>query len=177
MSTNISETAQIIQFAALRPKLGKKIGTRSAPIPAPQCEEGVSDTAGNQRLRSNRRDVWREADAVMDYWHAVMKMDTAISLVQNCGAPEGDLHPPRDPKGYWTLVANWREAWARLMLTPAPDMLSVTWKRAQLKAGYHKHTDLKPERIERAIADDIEFLKAHPSRRGGGRSSKPEQEQ
>jgi hypothetical protein len=77
----------------------------------------------------------------------------------------------------WTLVAKWRQAWARLMLTPAPDMLSVTWKRAQLKAGCHKHTDPKPERIERAIADDVEFLKAHPSRRGGGRSSKRDQEQ
>ena len=50
------------------------------------------------------------------------------------------------------------------MLTPAPDMASVTWKRAQLKARYHKHTDLKPELIERAIADDVEFLKAHPTR-------------
>jgi hypothetical protein len=36
------------------------------------------------------------------------------------------------------------------MLTPAPDMLSVAWKRAQLKAENHKHTDLKAERIERA---------------------------
>jgi hypothetical protein len=51
------------------------------------------------------------------------------------------------------------------MLTPAPDMLSVTWKRAQLKAENHKHTDLKTESIERAIADDVEFLRAHPTRR------------
>jgi hypothetical protein len=96
---------------AVPPKLAKKIGTRSAPIPAPQCEEGVSDTAGNQRLRYNRRDVWREADAVMNYWHVSMKMDSAISRVQNFGTPEGDLHPTRDPKGYWALVGKYREAW------------------------------------------------------------------
>jgi hypothetical protein len=113
----------------------------------------------------------------MEYWHVSMKMDGAISRVQNFGTPEGELHPIRDPKDYWTLVAKWRQAWARLMFTPAPDMLSVTWKRAQLKAGNHKHTDLKTERIERAIADDVEFLKTHPSRRGSGRSSKPEQAQ
>jgi hypothetical protein len=101
----------------------------------------------------------------MDYWHASMKMDTAISRVQNCDAPEGNLHPVREPKDYWRLVANYRIAWARLMFTPAPDMLSVTWKRGQLKAGHHKHTDLTTERIERAIADDIAFLKAHPTRR------------
>lgn len=37
-------------------------------------------------------------------------------------------------------------------------------KRAQLKAGHHKHTDLKTERIERAIANDLAFLAAHPVR-------------
>jgi hypothetical protein len=52
-------------------------------------------------------------------------------------------------------------------------MLSVTWKRAQLKAENHKHTDLKAERIERAIAEDVEFLKAHPTRQ----SRKRDQEQ
>jgi hypothetical protein len=81
--------------------------------------------------------LWRDADAVMDYWHASMKMDTAISRVQNCDAPEGNLHPTRDPKDYWT-VEKYRIAWARMMLTPAPDMQSVAWKRAQLKADNHK---------------------------------------
>jgi len=125
-----TETAEIIQLFAARPKLGKKIGTRSAPIPAPQCEEGVSDTCKNQRLRGDRRDVWREADAVMDYWYVSMKMDGVISRVQRHGTPEGELHPTRNPKDYWQLVVKYRQAWARLMLTPAPDMQSVTWKRA-----------------------------------------------
>jgi hypothetical protein len=172
MRTDISETAQIIQFAAIRSKLGKKISPSSEPVSdRPRTAAGyfrnedVSDTCQNQRLRSNRRDVWREADAVMEYWHVSMKMDSAISRVQNFGTPEGDLHPTRNPKDYWTLVEKWRKAWARLMLTPAPDMLSVRWKRAQLKARNHKHTDLKTERIEQAIADDVEFLKAHPTRR------------
>jgi hypothetical protein len=51
------------------------------------------------------------------------------------------------------------------------------WKRAQLKTGHHKHTDLKPERIERAIADDVEFLRSHPTRRGGHYSPKRDLEQ
>ena len=33
------------------------------------------------------------------------------------------------------------------------------------KHGDHKHIGVNPERIERAIADDVEFLKAHPTRR------------
>jgi hypothetical protein len=103
----------------------------------------------------------------MDYWHVSMKLDGAISLVQNHGLPEGELHPPREPGVWLALVAKYREAWVRLMLTPAPTMLEVAWKGAQLKAGNYEYTDLKPERIERAIADDVEFLKTHPTRRGG----------
>ena len=47
----------------------------------------------------------------------------------------------------------------------------TSWKRAELKAENHKHTDLKSERIERAIADDVEFLKTHPTRRSLGSNS------
>ncbi len=138
---NHTETAEIIQLFAARPKLGKKIDTRSAPIPAPQCEEGVSDTAKNQRLRDDRRDVWREANTVMTYWRASMKMHSAIMCVQRHQLPEGDLHAPSEHGEFHRLCAKWRQAWARLMLTPAADMRSVTWKRAQLKAENHKHTD------------------------------------
>ncbi len=168
-----TETAQIIQFSAARPKLGKRTASRSEPVSTSQCEDGISTTCRNQRLRSHRRDIWREADAVMDYWHVSMKMDGAISRVQHHETPEGALHPVREPKDYWVLVAKYREAWARLMLTPSPDMQSVTWKRAQLKAENHKHTGLKTERIERAIADDVEFLRTHPTRQ----SRKRDQEQ
>jgi hypothetical protein len=108
MSTNISETAEIIQFAAIRPKLAKggrpKISGLHAPII--RDNEGLTETAKNARLRSDRLDVWRKADSVMCYWLASMKMDTAVSLVQNCNAPEGNLHPVRDP-GRWSINIVW----------------------------------------------------------------------
>ena len=168
------ETAEIIQFADARTRVGKKPASKVPQLrELPRNEDGITDTCINQRLWGDRRDVWRAADAVMDYWHAVMKMDTAISRVQNCDTPEGNLHPIREPKNYWGLVANYRIAWARLMLTPAPDMLCVTWKRAELKAEKHKHTDLKTERIERAIDDDVEFLRTHPTRRSGKQGMDP----
>jgi hypothetical protein len=44
-------------------------------------------------------------------------------------------------------------------------MRAVNWKRAQLRAWNHEHSDVKPERIERAIAEDVEWLAAHPSRK------------
>jgi hypothetical protein len=99
-----------------------------------------------------------------------MKMGDAISRVQNHSLPEGDLHPQYNPQDHWTVLAKYRAAIMRQLLTPAPTVAEVTWKRAAFKAGDHRYTDAKPERIERAIADDVEFLRAHPTRR----SSKPE---
>lgn len=171
-------TAQIIQLFAPRPKPGKTFPVRvivSAERPAAvyPSHEPATITAENSRLRRARHDVWREADAIREYWRTSMKMDSAIFRVQNHGLPEGELHPEFNPQDHWRLLAKYREAFVRLMLTPAPDAQAVAWKRAALKAGKHKHTDLKTERIERAIADDVEFLRSHPVRQ----SRKPEQEQ
>jgi hypothetical protein len=39
-----------------------------------------------------------------------------------------------------------------------------------LAGGQHRYTDVKPERIERAIADDLAFLAAHPVRQSNRES-------
>jgi hypothetical protein len=160
-------TCEIIQLSDARPKLAKgqrpKISGLHSPIA--RDGEGLTETAKNARLRSDRMDAWREADAIMDYWLISMKMDSAISHVQRFDTPEGKMHPVREPKDHGTLIERYRLAWCHLMLTPAPDMRSVTWKQAELKAENYKYTGLPPERIEQAIADDIAFLKSHPTRR------------
>jgi len=160
-------TCEIIQLSAARPKLAKgerpKISGLHAPII--RDEEGLTETCRNLRLRSDRNDAWRKANAVMDYWLAVMKMEAAIAHVQRCGAAEGNLHVVREPEHHGTLINKYRLAWCFLMLTPAPTQREITWKQAQLKAENYKYTGLPPERIEQAIADDIAFLKAHPTRR------------
>jgi hypothetical protein len=116
------ETAQIIQFAAIRPKVGVK--SRNATLPKlakPQCEEGGSETARNHRLRQQRHVASRQADAIREYWRTSMKMDSAIFRVQNHGLSEGELHPEFNPQDHWRLLAKYREAFVRLMLAPAPD--------------------------------------------------------
>jgi hypothetical protein len=50
------------------------------------------------------------------------------------------------------------------MLTPAPGSNQVRWKKMQLIAQNYEYTGLKPERIEQAIAEDVEFLRTHPTR-------------
>jgi hypothetical protein len=61
-------------------------------------------------------------------------------------------------------VDKWREAVAKKLLTPAPDLDAITWKRAKLKSSDFPHLPVKKERVERAIADDVAFLEAHPTR-------------
>ena len=163
------ESAQIIQFAAVRPKLAKGQRPKAGPVvqgpPAPRDEEGLTVTCKNLRLRSDRNDAWRRANAIMDYWLAVMKMEAAISYVQKFDTPEGKMHPVREPEDHGKNVNAYRLAWCFLMLTPAPNNREVKWKQAQLEAENYNYTGLPPERIEQAIADDIAFLKAHPTRR------------
>jgi hypothetical protein len=170
MSTNISETAQIIQFA-LRPKFGKKTGSRSEPVSNPRGEENLSITGKNFRLRQERHVNWRKADAIREYWRASLKMERAISRIQRHNLPEGHMHPDVEKTVNWSLIDKYRAAIMQQLLTPAPTAAEVTWKRAAFKAGQHRHTDIKPERIERAIADDVEFLRTHPTRRPRGSNS------
>ncbi len=71
------------------------------------------------------------------------------------------------------MVATWRAAIVAQLLTPAPTAREITWKRAVLKARDCRYTDVTPEQIECAIADDVEFLRTHPVRQ----SRKRDQEQ
>jgi hypothetical protein len=132
----------------------------------PARDEGeLTVTCQNGRLRDARREVWREADAIRKYWKARLEMESAIEYVQRHDLPEGNNHPTHNPDERWTLLANWRQAIAQQLLTPAPDTAAVAWKKAALDGGQHEFTDVKTERVERAIADDLAFLAAHPIRR------------
>ena len=169
-------TAEIIQLFAPCLKPGKTFPVRvlvSAERPASAYSryEPATITAENSRLRSDRRDVWREADAVMGYWLAAMKMHTAISILQNFGAVEVERYPFIEPESHGDLVKKYREAWVRLMLTSAPGSNQVRWKKMQLAAQHYQYTGLKPEQIEQAIEADEEWLKAHPVRKGGRKPS------
>jgi len=89
----------------------------------------------------------------------------------------GDSHqfPSADGEDRFALVDLWRAALVQQMLTPAPDVAAVLWKRAKLRAEGWRHTDVKPERLQRAIDADVEWLEAHPTRtKKGDRQQMPE---
>ena len=154
---------------AAQPKPARKPTTIERPLPEPATETGR-----NFRLRQQRRDDWCRADAIREYWKAAREMDSAIHRVQRCELPEGDLHQPLVPGSCWPIITKYRAAIMAQLLTPAPTVREIEWKRAVFKHGDHEYTDVKPERIERAIAEDVEFLRAHPTRRSGKRGMDPQ---
>ena len=106
------------------------------------------------------------AEAATSYWKARLDFQSAVSWAQQMGVPEGRDHPadPED-RDRGPNVGRYRAALVRQLLTPAWDGASVKWKQAALARGDHCYTNVKPERIERSIADDVAFLAAHPTRR------------
>lgn len=126
-----------------------------------------SVTAINSDLRRERRDGWRIAEALTRYWRARFEFESAASMSSLADSPEGRKFYQERQQGPLNSVAKWRSALMAQLLTPAPDTGAITWKRATFEAGQHRFTDTKPERIERAIADDEAWLAAHPTKRTG----------
>jgi hypothetical protein len=125
----------------------------------------LSITGENGRIRQERREVWRMAEATTRYWRLRIDFEYAVSWAQQMEVPEGHYHPAVNPDDHMPMVGKYRAALVKQLLTPAWDVASVKWKQMALARGQHRYTDVKSERIERAIADDLAFLAAHPTRR------------
>ena len=100
-----------------------------------------------------------------EYWRARLDWHAALSISQQYGIADSASFPSAENETRFGLVDTWREAVAKQLLTPAPDLGAVTWKRAKLKSSDFSHLPLEAPRIEHAIADDLAFLAAHPTRR------------
>jgi hypothetical protein len=112
-----------------------------------------------------------------DYWRARLDWHSALSWAQTHGVADANSYPKcEEGKQRFALVHLWRDALVKQMLTPAPDLAAVAWKRAQLRAGNYRYSRVKPERLQRAIDPDVEWLEAHPTRKSiaaACQSSKP----
>jgi hypothetical protein len=128
-------------------------------------DQTLTITKRNKRLREQREDVWRKACAETHYWRARMDLHAAIWLGQREGVSEATRHPPATPQDRYPLVNNYWKAKHYQLLTPAPRVAVVNWKQRVLASGDCVHGGVEKEQIERAIADDLAFLAAHPTRR------------
>jgi hypothetical protein len=124
----------------------------------------ATDTCRNQRLRLSRRDVWWAAGRLTAYWRARMDWHNALSSAQTHGIADANSYPKCDDDRQ-ALVDLWRDALVKQMLTPAPDVAAIAWKRAQLRAENYRYSGVKPERLQSAIDADVEWLEAHPTRK------------
>jgi hypothetical protein len=73
---------------------------------------------------------------------------------------EARAEPEVSHEARWSIVESYRDALRRQFLTPAPDVVSIDWKRRQLRKTF----GVNKERVEKAIAEDVAFLDAHPTR-------------
>jgi hypothetical protein len=147
----------------IRKMVVEEIGARRAA--AQPAAGSLSTTGENGRLRLERREAWWDSERVTRYWRLRIDFEDAVSSVQKIGAPEGRLHPAVKPEDHMPLVERYRAAKAKQLLTPAPDAAAIKWKQAALaEESKYNFVGVKPERIERAIADDLAFLAAHPVR-------------
>jgi hypothetical protein len=169
-------SCEIIQFStAARPgrsasdvtAIGNRILTpRQRPREGkPEFPPPATETAKNARIRTERRDAWWHAGRLADYWRARMDWTSELENAQRYGIADSASFPPVDNASRFGMVDTWREAIVKQLLTPAPDLGAITWKRAKLKSSDFPYLPVKKERVERAIADDVAFLAAHPTRR------------
>jgi hypothetical protein len=142
----------------LTPRQRRREGKPELPPPA-------TETAKNARIRTERRDAWWLADRTADYWHAHFKWDQELDTAQKYGIGDSRSFPPRAPASPFEAVGTWREAVAKQLLTPAPTLADVAWKRAKIKSDEFNRLPITLARAEKAIADDLAFLAAHPTRR------------
>jgi hypothetical protein len=159
-------TAEIIDFTTTRHRTpaAPPIGLEDLIVDAPRETAGTpptTATAKNARLRSARWEIWRMANALTNYWDALLDFRDAVELAKRCGLKEARAHAEISAEERWSIVDSYRDALGKQLLTPAPDVASVNWKRHRLSKCI---INVKKELVEKAIADDIAFLDAHPAR-------------
>ena len=173
------ERCQIIQFsAAARVSLKRcksivrAAGTSMARVELdqepeqPARDEGeLSATCKNSRLRQARDKAWDRARQTTSYWRARLDWHGELECAQKWGLADSGSFPPAADETRFSLVDTWREAVVKQLLTPAPNVAAVAWKRAKFSGRDFSYLPVKPDQIERTIADDVAFLAAHPTRR------------
>ena len=90
----------------------------------------------------------------------LLRFHGAVEHAKRHGLKEARAHVEISEEGRHLILESYREALNRQLLTPAPDVASVNWKRRELKSY-----GVKKELVQKAIADDIAFLEAHPTRK------------
>jgi hypothetical protein len=157
-------TADIIDLGSrqqAKPSRGIPAQLFKPPLALPSTAIGR-----NERLRAERRGAWNKAEAATNYWRVMTDFYTVAHLAQREGVAEACRdHKRLDYSDHDLAVVRFRKATVAQLLTPAPSVEAVNWKRATFAKGDWKHSgEGNAEQIEASIKSDIAFLAAHPAR-------------
>jgi hypothetical protein len=152
--------------AALTQYRAERLARRAKRIAVLEtAPETLTVTCRNRRLREQRKIAWRKAEVTTKYWSARMEWCDALTSAQTAGIREVacDKADHRDDRNL--SLQKWRDSVAARLLTPAPDMGAITWKRGQLSDRQWRWTSTTDKQVERAIADDVTWLERHPTKK------------
>src|SRR5437879_3809476 len=130
-------SCEIIEFSTFTRPIDKRVLTprQRRREGKPELPPPATETGKNFRIRMTRRDIWWHADRVADYWQARLDWCSALGIAQKYGIADSASFPSAENESHFGLVDKWRDAVAKKLLTPAPDLAAITWKRAKLKSS------------------------------------------
>lgn len=146
-------------------------------IMEPLSEEVLTDTHYNSLARNSLREAWDKARLTTDYFQAKHALIFAemIYKIRVVGCSDVKEHAYEQER--LDIVDQLRAAVAVQIMTPAPDLAAVDWKKRKVKDKLVRYGSLTTEQIMARIAEDEAFLAAHPitkrPRRDRGKRKEP----
>lgn len=135
---------------------------------------GVSaDISLNEHLRDLRKEPWRRAEAKAKFLDALLDVHDAARYAHDLGlACVSDISVQAEDER-WRLVQSCRQARIEQLLTPAPTVGDLTWKRRKAASlSPYDWVGATPEQVEKALAADETFLRSFPARHSPNRPAK-----
>ena len=129
-----------------------------------------SDISLNEKLRDLRKEPWRRADAKVRFLNATLELYDAAGGAQRHGLALARDATVLDEVERFNLVENCRRALLEHLLTPAPTVGDLTWKRRKAASlTPYDWVGATPEEVGRALASDETFLRSFPARHSPNR--------
>src|ERR1700736_3378270 len=104
----------------------------------------LSTTCKNSRFRQARDEAWNRARHTTSYWRARLDWHSDLEFAQKRGLADSGSFPPAADENRFSLADTWREAVVKQLLTPAPNVAAVAWKRARLSGRDFHCLPVKP---------------------------------
>lgn len=129
-----------------------------------------SDVALNELLRERRKDAWRRADAKVCFLCSQLDLFAATKHAQRHGLVAARGLPVPDEGERFNLVENCRRALLEQILTPAPTVADLAWKRRKVASlNPYDWVGATLEQVEEVLDRDETFLRSFPTRRSPNR--------